>query len=121
MLALNHALQGTVSNIQSSYDAKNSMLKQAALTSNNTQKKELAKLKQSLKMQTAEAKNLAMNEALSQAKEIAENKTSNKLSALYATMGAPDMGKNFITDNSKYKKLQKEFKKLQKEIKALKN
>lgn len=121
MLALNHALRGTVSNIQSSYDAKNSMLKQAALTSNNTQKKELAKLKQSLKMQTAEAKNLAMNEALSQAKEIAENKTSNKLSALYATMGAPDMGKNFITDNSKYKKLQKEFKKLQKEIKALKN
>jgi hypothetical protein len=121
MLALNHALQGTVSNIQSSYDAKNSMLKQAALTSNNTQKKELAKLKQSLKMQTAEAKNLAMNEALSQAKQIAENKTSNKLSALYATMGAPDMGKNFITDNNKYKKLQKEFKKLQKEIKALKN
>lgn len=121
MLALNHALRGTVSNIQSSYDAKNSMLKQAALTSNNTQKKELAKVKQSLKMQTAEAKNLAMNEALSQAKQIAENKTSNKLSALYATMGAPDMGKNFITDNNKYKKLQKEFKKLQKEIKALKN
>lgn len=120
MLALNHALQGTVSNIQSSYDTKNAALKQTALTSNATQKRELAKLKQSLKMQTAEAKNLAMNEALSQAKQIAENKTSNKLSALYATMGAPDMGKNFITGNSKYKKMLKEYKKLQKEFKALK-
>lgn len=120
MLALNHALQGTVSNIQASYDAKNAMLKQTALTSDNTQKKELAKLKQTLKMQTAEAKNLAMNEALSQAKEIAENKTANKLAALYATMGAPDMGKNFMTtNNSKYKKLLKENKKLQKEIDKL--
>ena len=71
-------------------------------------------------MRLKEAKNAAANEALIQAKKIAENKTANKLAALYATMGAPDMAKNFMGNKKMTKaQLDKAIKKLEEERKKL--
>lgn len=120
LLALNQQLQGKVSEIQAKYDEANAKFKQAAKTEDVKEKRRLGDLKESLKMQLDEAKNLAANEAALQAKQIAENKTANKLALLYATMGAPDMGVNFRSSNKKALKLQKELEKLQKEIAELK-
>jgi hypothetical protein len=120
MLALNQALQGTVANVQTQYDQVNARLKQAKLDKDNTQKIELSKLKKSLKMQLDEAKNAAANEALTQAKQIAENKTANKLAALYATMGAPDMGQNFMGNRKMTKaQIDRAIKKLEEERKNM--
>jgi hypothetical protein len=120
MLALNQQLQGTVANVQAQYDQVNAKLKQAKLDKDNAQKTELSKIKEELAMRLKEAKNLAANEALKQAKQIAENKTANKLAALYATMGAPDMGKNFMGTKKMTKaQLDRAIKKLEEERKKL--
>ena len=120
MLALNQQLQGTVANVQAQYDQVNAKLKQAKLDKDNAQKTELSKIKEELAMRLKEAKNLAANEALKQGKQIAENKTANKLAALYATMGAPDMGKNFMGTKKMTKaQLDRAIKKLEEERKKL--
>ena len=115
MLALNHQLQGTVSNIQAAYDQNNVKIKQAKLDKDNTQLKELKKIEKELQMRLDEAKNAAFNEALIQGKEIAENNTANKLAALYATMGAPDMSKSFLGGKT-LGQLRKEKRELEREI-----
>lgn len=120
LLALNQQLQGKISEIQAKYDEANAKFKQAAKTEDVKERRRLGDLKESLKMQLDEAKNLAANEAALQAKQIAESKTANKLALLYATMGAPDMGVNFRSNSKKASKLQKELEKLQKEIEELK-
>tara|TARA_R100000654_G_scaffold2251_5_gene8299 strand:- start:23524 stop:27186 length:3663 start_codon:yes stop_codon:yes gene_type:complete len=115
LLALNQQLQGTVSNIQAAYDQNNAKIKQAKLDKDNAQLKELKKIEKELQMRLDEAKNTAFNEALIQGKEIAENNTANKLAALYAMMGAPDMGQSFLGGKT-LRQLKKEKKELEKEI-----
>lgn len=122
MLALNQQLQGNVANVQAQYDQVNAKFKQAKLDKDNVQKRELSKIKEELAMRLKEAKDLSFNEGLKQAKQIAENKTANELAALYATMGAPDMGKNFMGNKKMTKaQLDKAIKKLEKERKKLEN
>jgi len=118
LLALNHKLQGTVANIQAAYDQNNVKIKQAAKDKDNAQLRELKKIDKELQMRLDEAKNAAFNEALIQGKEISENNTANKLAALYATMGAPDMGQNFMGANKSLSQLRREKAKIEKEIKA---
>ena len=115
LLALNQQLQGTVSNIQAAYDQNNAKIKQAKLDKDNAQLKELKKIEKELQMRLDEAKNAAFNEALIQGKEIAENNTANKLAALYAMMGAPDMGQSFLGGKT-LRQLKKEKRELEKEI-----